>query len=150
MTFTILGRLESLNQTLKIPRHRFWQSQRRQRMKREIANWILGADVPKFADPVRIHIHWIEKDLRRDLDNIRAGAKLILDALVVMERITNDSRKWVVSLTDSYGTDKKKPRIEVTIEPAAEPMSHGMREKISSNGRGWPEAFNIDKSVGYE
>lgn len=123
-TFTMEGRLESLNQTLKIPRLRFMQSFRRQHTKRRIAQWILYSQVPKFENPVRIHIRWVEKDQRRDRDNIRSGAKLILDALVRQERIVNDSQKWLTELTDSYDVDKTNPRIEVTIQDA-----------ISSNGR---------------
>lgn len=114
-TFTIPGSLPSLNQTLKIPKYRFGQAKRRRRVKYHVGSWIMVARIPKFMGPVKIHMNWIEKDWRRDRDNIRAGAKPILDALVIQERIVNDTRKWVVDLTDSYGVDPKNPRIEVTI-----------------------------------
>jgi len=118
-TFAMQGRLESLNQTLKIPKYRFIQSFRRQQMKRQIARWILYSNVPKFKGPVKVHFTWVEKDKRRDRDNIRAGSKVILDALVKMERIKNDSQKWLVELTDSYLVDKDNPRVEVTISDAS-------------------------------
>ena len=88
-TFKMDGRLESLNETLKIPRFRFTQARRRRMVKRHIAQWIQYANVPKFTTPVTIHFRWVEEDRRRDYDNIRAGSKLILDALVKMERIVN-------------------------------------------------------------
>jgi hypothetical protein len=138
MTFVINGRLESLNKTLKVPRYRFSQSRRRQETIYTIGNWIRGRGVPQFVVPVRIHIHWVEKDKRRDLDNIRASVKMILDALVRTERIVNDSRKWVVALTDSYGVDKALPRIEVMIEEAATPMSDQMRDLILSSASAAP------------
>ena len=122
-TFTIEGRLESLNKTLKIPRYRFWQSLRRQKMKTMIERWICCSNVPQFKMPVKIHILWVEKNKRRDFDNIRSGAKLILDALTKSERIVNDSQRWLVGLTDAYAIDPLRPRIEVTITEAA--LSNG-------------------------
>ncbi len=117
MTFTFVmeGRLEGLNETLKIPRFRFTQARKRRMSKRHIAEWILYREVPKFTTPVRIHFLWVEKDRRRDYDNIRAGSKLILDALVKLERIVNDSQAWLLPPTDTFEIDKTNPRIEVTI-----------------------------------
>lgn len=117
-TFTIPGRLSSLNKTLKIPKYRFMQSRLRAREKYHVGSWVMAAGIPKFTGPVRIHIHWVEKDKRRDYGNIRASEKPILDQLVSQERIVNDSQKWLVELTDSYEVDKMNPRIEVTIEDA--------------------------------
>lgn len=114
-TFVMTGRLESLNETLKIPRFRFTQAKRRRMFKRHIGQWILYSQVPKFTTPVSIHFRWVEKDRRRDYDNIRAGSKLILDALVRQERIVNDSQAWLRPPTDSFEVDKTNPRIEVTI-----------------------------------
>jgi Holliday junction resolvase RusA-like endonuclease len=112
------GRLESLNETdrdQRNPYYRFYGAQKRKALKRRIAEWILYRQVPKFVTPVKIHIKWVEKDRRRDRDNIRAGSKVILDALVKQARIVNDSQKWLTELTDSYEVDKANPRIEVTI-----------------------------------
>jgi len=117
-TFTIKGRLDSLNRTLKAPRWRFSQSRRRALVKYHVGSWVMAAQIPKFTGPVRIHVRWVEKDHRRDRDNIRSGIKPILDALVIQERIVNDSQKWLLELTDSYDVDKNDPRIEVTIEDA--------------------------------
>jgi Holliday junction resolvase RusA-like endonuclease len=121
-TFAMQGRLESLNTTerdQRNPYYRFYAARKRKMIKRHIAQWIIYSRVPKFEVPVRIHIQWVERDRRRDLDNIRAGSKVLLDALVKMGRIKNDSQKWVVALTDSYQIDKANPRVEVTISDAA-------------------------------
>jgi Holliday junction resolvase RusA-like endonuclease len=120
-TFAMNGRLESLNQTIRHdqnPRYRFFGARRRKMIKLRIAQWVLYAKVPKFTGPVKIHIRWVEKDRRRDRDNIRAGSKVILDTLVKQQRIKNDSQKWLLELTDSYEVDKANPRVEVTISDA--------------------------------
>jgi Holliday junction resolvase RusA-like endonuclease len=117
-TFTIKGRLDSMNRTLKIPRWRFAQSRRRALVKYHVGSWVMAAQIPQFKGPVKIHVRWVERDKRRDRDNIRSSIKPILDALVIQERIVNDSQKWLVELTDSYDVDKENPRIEVTIEDA--------------------------------
>ncbi len=129
-TFTMEGRLESLNQTerdQRNPYYRFYAARRRKMIKRHIAQWIQYSRVPKFETPVRIHIKWVEKDRRRDLDNVRAGSKVLLDALVKMERIKNDSQKWLTQLTDSYEIDKADPRIEVTISSAEPAVPAGSK-----------------------
>ena len=63
---------------------------------------------------------WYEKDRRRDLDNIYSGKKFILDALVKCGVLQNDTQKWVIGLVDRIHTDKRNPRIEVTIIEAGE------------------------------
>lgn len=122
MMFWMPGRLDGMNDTMALPKSRYKQHHRRKMIKYLICQWIVARRVPEFKVPVMIHINWIERDRRRDRDNIRSGAKFILDALVKTRRIVNDSQRWVTELTDSYGIDKINPRIEVTIEPAT-PLS---------------------------
>lgn len=70
--------------------------------------------------PVDIKFAWYEKDNRRDPDNISGfGHKVILDALVSCGIIKDDSRKYIASLADEFYTDRKNPRIEVTISERA-------------------------------
>ena len=51
---------------------------------------------------VRIHFHWVEDNKRRDLDNICAAKKFILDAMVKYDRLSDDNRKCVVSFSDTF------------------------------------------------
>lgn len=115
-SFTIPGRLPSLNQQFRVPKYRFGRSRERQAQKRYVAGWILASGVPKFEAPVDVRIRWIEKDRRRDYDNISSGAKIVLDALVATARIPSDSRRWVWPVVHEFEIDPKSPRIEVTIE----------------------------------
>lgn len=70
-----------------------------------------------FGRPVAVHFHFVEKDRRRDLDNISGFAhKVIFDGLVKAGVIKDDGWNEVATISDSYAVDKKQPRIEVTIE----------------------------------
>lgn len=70
---------------------------------------------PKF-EVVNIHITWIEPNKRRDIDNIAAGVKFIMDSLVRCGVIQNDSQKFVKGLQHTFDCDPKNPRIIVEIE----------------------------------
>lgn len=114
-TFTISGRLPSLNQSFRVGRYRFGGSKNRQAAKLYVAGHIWDAKVPKFPGAVEVTVRWVEKDRRRDYDNISAGVKVILDALVATERIKGDSQKWVRPVKHEFSVDKNNPRIEVEV-----------------------------------
>lgn len=118
-TFTIPGRIESLNQSFKVGKWRFTASRKRQAAKREIGAWIFEQRVPKFAGKVHIKVVWFEKNRMRDFDNISGGVKVLLDALVIAGRIKGDSQKWLAPVQHEFAIDKERPRIEVTVEDAA-------------------------------
>lgn len=66
--------------------------------------------------PVLMRYTWYEKDRRRDMDNISAyGRKVIQDALVKGGYLKGDGWQHVIGFTDSFAVDKKNPRIEVEI-----------------------------------
>ena len=69
--------------------------------------------------PIGLTIKWYEPNNKRDIDNITFGTKFILDSMVCMGIIEDDSRKYVDSIEHSVFTDKENPRIEVEIN---EPM----------------------------
>ncbi len=67
---------------------------------------------------VMISLHWVEPNAKRDLDNIRAGVKLINDALVNMKILKTDARSQVVGFVDTFAIDKERPGVWVTLEDA--------------------------------
>ena len=70
----------------------------------------------KVTRPVKIEFLWVEKDRRRDPDNICGfGHKVILDALVKAGVLPDDSGKYIKGFKDSFSVDNVFPRIEVTI-----------------------------------
>ena len=59
--------------------------------------------LPVLKPPIIIHFTWLEKNKRRDLDNISAvGRKFILDTLQLCEKIPNDNLNYVVGFSDRY------------------------------------------------
>lgn len=79
--------------------------------------------LPRFTKPIKIHFHWIEKDMRRDGDNIAFAKKFILDALVKNKKIEDDSRKYVVSFKDTFETGKENKVILYIYERSANDTS---------------------------
>lgn len=74
-----------------------------------------------LREPVTMHYLWVEKDRRRDKDNISAfGRKIIQDALVRTRKLRNDGWENVSGFSDQFAVDKKRPRVEIIIEEAVE------------------------------
>ena len=72
--------------------------------------------LPQFKKPIKIHFTWIEKNKRRDLDNISAvGRKFILDTLQICGKLKNDNLNYVVGFTDGFEIGKENG-IVVEIE----------------------------------
>ena len=82
---------------------------------RRCAQAAIVGGVRPIKTPITIHFHWIEPNTRRDLDNIRFGAKYILDGLQESGRLPNDGWDWVRGMSDTFSVDKDNPRIEVSI-----------------------------------
>ena len=70
----------------------------------------------RASGPVFMEYTWIEKNKRRDKDNIAFGRKFIQDALVKAGYLKDDGWDEIVGFSDSFRVDKKEPRIEVIIE----------------------------------
>lgn len=114
--FEIKGRLPGLNEIIGACRsHRMAGATQKKKADDECGQWILLGRVPVFPGPVRVHFDWFLDD-RRDPDNVRAGSKFILDALVKAGRLVNDDQKTIVGLSDAFRQDKTDPRVQVTIE----------------------------------
>lgn len=120
--FTIKGRLDGLNEYTKACRgNRFSGAEMKKRNQRKVKDSVMQAIVEnqmhaprKF--PITVDILWVEKDKRRDVDNIQFGAKFILDALVNLNVLPDDSRTYVCGINNKVITDKENPRIEVEIK----------------------------------
>lgn len=70
--------------------------------------------VRPFEHPVEIDFHWVEPNSRRDLDNIAAGKKFVLDAMVKCGLLRDDNRRHVTAFRDTFGIGKE-PGVELTI-----------------------------------
>lgn len=115
-TFTIEGRLPSMNEIITLAKKGKGRYQPYAKAKHDYTNYIayLVRQAPIFKKP-SLKIVWYEKNKKRDMDNIVAGKKFILDGLVTTGVIKDDSRKYINDIHDIIEDDPKNPRIEVTL-----------------------------------
>ena len=70
----------------------------------------------KTSGTVMVRFEWHEKTKKRDADNIASAKKFILDALVKMKVLPDDSRKYVKGFYDKIVDDKEDFVIVELIE----------------------------------
>lgn len=106
VTCEIPFRLPSLNTYINVCRTNPYKASK---FKKELENdiGIFINHLPTFDKPIKIHFHWVEENKKRDLDNICASKKFILDAMVKFGKLANDNRKCVTAFTDTFGYDKE-------------------------------------------
>lgn len=78
-----------------------------------------AAHLPALRGPVRFSFVWVEKDRRRDPDNVAAaGRKFILDGLVEAGVLESDGWKHVRSWVDTFAVGSE-PGVRVELSLAA-------------------------------
>lgn len=97
--------------------------QKAAKMKKEYQDAVMlcirSQRLPTFDGPVYMYYTWVEKDRRRDKDNVAAfGRKVIQDAFVKAGVLKNDGWANIVGFSDTFEVDKKNPRVEVEIVEA--------------------------------
>lgn len=115
---TIPGNLPGLNEYIDACRAHRMKGAAMKKAAMEQCMWPMAALKRKgtYFDCCDIAIKFIEKDQRRDKDNISGfGGKVILDALQKMGIIPNDGWQQVNNLRYSWDVDKVNPRIEVIL-----------------------------------
>lgn len=113
---TIPGRLVGLNEYTDACRRKAIVGAKMKREQQDTVLWcikqqIRGAKVGRAV----FRFHWVEKDRRRDPDNICFAKKFVLDALQEAGVIVNDNWDGVAGLVDTFSVGDK-PRIEIEIE----------------------------------
>ncbi|HJY84455.1 MAG TPA: hypothetical protein VKK81_25665 [Candidatus Binatia bacterium] len=85
---------------------------------------IRQAHIAPARTPVFLSFTWREATRRRDLDNVAAGGrKIINDSLVTAGVLGNDSWAHVVGWTDHFVVDRRRPGVEVEIQEQEAPFS---------------------------
>lgn len=64
-------------------------------------------NMKKYEKPIFINFNWIEKNKKRDLDNIAFAKKFILDAMVKTKKIKNDGWQYVAGFSDKFSLGKE-------------------------------------------
>lgn len=80
------------------------------------------------VDKTYILFCWIEKDKRRDKDNIAFAKKFILDALQEAGILRNDGWSEIIGFSDTFAVDKVCPRVEVYLLTEQEGKVYGKTE----------------------
>lgn len=116
-SFVIEKRLPSLNDYVDVCRYGKYQAATwKKRIDNLIALYIRsqlkGLQIEK---QVYVHIHFVEENMRRDVDNVYSASKYILDALVKMKVLKNDNPKHVKDIFYSHEYAKQS-KIIVRLE----------------------------------
>jgi len=105
-TCEILMKMPSLNTYINVCRtNPYLASKFKKDLENEIGFYLTG--LPRFEKPVKIDFTWIEDSRKRDIDNVAASKKFILDALVKYGVLSNDNRKHVTAFTDTFDYGKE-------------------------------------------
>lgn len=109
--FTIKQKLPSLNDVIEANRTNRFMGAKFKREIEEAIGWSIRSALtrktlykPKKA--VIVRFTWTEPNRRRDCDNIASAKKFILDALVKMRVLENDTQKYVVGFYDIFEIGK--------------------------------------------
>ena len=117
--FEIKGRLPGANEYQAACRRFAKEGARMKREATEAVAWSAKvAHLKPMRAPVMVRITWIEPNMRRDKDNIRFGAKFVLDGLQEAGVIGNDNWKWIAGISDDYRVNTVDPRVIVELEEA--------------------------------
>ena len=113
----IPGRLPTLNEYSAAERTNAKYAAKLKKDTENMIAWLAITRLPglEIKNPVHIDYLWIEKDKRRDLDNISFAQKFVQDALVKAGVLKNDGWKHVEGFSHSFAVDAKNPRVEVSI-----------------------------------
>jgi Holliday junction resolvase RusA-like endonuclease len=117
MIFKIPGRLPGLNEIIDAAKSHFGEYATMKETYTSIVGWY-AKKLPRYTKKVAIIITWYEPNRRRDIDNIMAGQKFILDGLVQAGTIPNDSQRYIAGILHKFSVNAENPRIEVEVVEA--------------------------------
>lgn len=116
--FVFDGRLPNLNDYIKAERtNRYRGAQIKADAHKAVYAQLKNQNKGlRITCPVYIRFCWIEANRRRDPDNVSSyGRKVILDALVDLGVLVDDSQKYIKGFTDEFYVYRDHPRIEFEI-----------------------------------
>lgn len=115
--FIIYGSLCTLNEYTRASRANKYASAQIKRDQQELICWSIKKWLKNWKTnrPVFIEFTWVEKNKRKDKDNIAFAKKFILDALVKCGTIPDDKWDDVDGFFDNFEIDKDNPRVVVDI-----------------------------------
>ena len=134
--YFIPGPLPGMNMILEAPKMNVRKMGKRRvddyiRMKKDwtihIARILLSKDFEPL-ESVFIEFTWLEKNRKRDPDNIAVGKKFVLDGMVAAGMIKNDGWKQIQRMTDKFAVSKDTPGVIIKIEDANQPEEESQKK----------------------
>lgn len=115
--FVIQDALCTLNEYTRVSRGNMQASARLKREQERRIGWAIKQYLKNWRTqkPVYIVFTWIEKNKRKDKDNVAFAKKFILDALVKCRIIPDDGWDNIAGFDDRFAVDKENPRVVVDI-----------------------------------
>lgn len=116
--FIIPARLPGLNEVIEANRYNRYKGASLKRETETLIRFAIRAAVNRgecwaVSLPAAVHLHFMERNRRRDLDNIFSGGKFILDAMKAEGLIKDDSQRYVRILAYSFEVGD---RDEITVQ----------------------------------
>ena len=110
--FIIKQKLPSLNDYTAACRANKYVGAKFKQEVEEVIGWAIkqaltSKSLRKPSGAVLVRFEWHERTKKRDADNIASAKKFILDALVKMRVLPDDSRKFVKGFYDVIVDDKE-------------------------------------------
>lgn len=104
----IQGKLPGANEYIEACRKNKYIGAKMKKDAQIQCSWFLHR-LPQIKKPVKIYFLWQSADHRRDPDNCSFGTKFILDELVRLKKLPNDTSRWIHGLYHdfTYGPDYK-------------------------------------------
>lgn len=113
----IPGTMPGLNDFMREANRSRYDGARMKRRETERAR-LCAMGLPYFPGRVRVLFTWVERDRRRDPDNVAFAKKFVFDGLVAAGVIQNDSPRYVAGFEDRFAVDPRDPRVEVVVVDA--------------------------------
>lgn len=118
--FIIPARLPGLNELISANRANRYKGAALKKETDTLIRFVIRAAVNKgecwpVVLPAAVHLHFQERNRRRDLDNVFSSAKFILDAMKAEGIIRDDSQRYVRILAYSFEVGDAD-EITVTIQ----------------------------------
>lgn len=117
MKIVIQGELIDLNKYINAERaNRLKAARIKKQETTKCAIAFMPIRTKKLKLPIRLHITWVCKDKRKDLDNIMFAKKFIQDGMVQSGLLKNDGWNEIAGYVETFEVDKDNPRIEIEIK----------------------------------
>lgn len=115
---TIPGRLSGLNEYIAAERSNRYKGAKMKADNEKIILYAIRQCMRgvRINRPVFMEYTWVEKNKRRDKDNITFGRKFVQDALKNTGVLKDDGWNEIVGFSDRFEVDKVNPRIEIIIK----------------------------------